>query len=279
MAAWGGNVTAVKIVITNGEDPFALGAYRFFISLFIIFIFCSRHKIALGINFREFLWLLPIPLLFVSQIATLNFSARYTTSARIGVILNIYPFWVALLSGLIFKEDPLHWRKLAGALLAVGGMFFIFRESFFAKNQLFVGDFLIFISSILLSLNVLWHKVLYNRDWNYMKVIFQEFLWSVPVFFILGLIFDHPLRFNFSNLENMISLLFQGVIIGGFVFMGWNYLLNRLQPAVLSSFFFFVPVFSMIFGYFLLGEPLTAGLWIGMGLIAAGVYFENMKYF
>jgi drug/metabolite transporter (DMT)-like permease len=53
------------------------------------------------------------------------------------------------------------------------------------------------------------------------------------------------------------------------------WLLKRYRAANLSAFFFLTPVFGVIAGVTLLGEPLSAGFVAGAALVAAGIYVVN----
>jgi len=260
--------------MSNDVGPFVVAALRFSFALMLVYLWAKVEKVDLRYRNGDFWLVLPLVCLFVIQIFMFNAAAKYTTSARVGVILNSYPFWVALLSGLFFKEDKLTVKKLVGASVAITGVLAIFQESFFGQQLLFKGDVLVFFSSWMLTGIILVQKWILKHDIHPTKILIYEFLLSIPIFVVAAFIFDNPLAFEPSGI-NMLSLIYQGVVVGGVVFIAWQLLLKRYSPARLSSFFFLVPVFAVLFGYLFLQEALTSGLWIGLGLISTGVYFVN----
>ena len=71
------------------------------------------------------------------------------------------------------------------------------------------------------------------------------------------------------------ALLFQAVYIVAFTYVLWFWLVQRYPASGLSSFTFLTPVFGVLFGGLLLGEPLGATIFLALGLIVAGLVLVN----
>ena len=57
--------------------------------------------------------------------------------------------------------------------------------------------------------------------------------------------------------------------------MLWFWLVQRYPASGLSSFTFLTPVFGVLFGGLILGEPLGTTIFLALGLIVAGLVLVN----
>src|SRR5690606_13625340 len=71
------------------------------------------------------------------------------------------------------------------------------------------------------------------------------------------------------------SVLFQAVYIVGLTYILWFWLVRRYPATGLSSFAFLSPVFGVLCGGLLLGEPLSVKIFLALGLIAIGLVVVN----
>ena len=77
-------------------------------------------------------------------------------------------------------------------------------------------------------------------------------------------------RFNPTPVA-WLSLLFQAVVVSFFSYLTWFWLLKRYLASRLGVFSFLTPLFGMLFGVWLLAEPLEASFVAGTVLVLAGV--------
>jgi drug/metabolite transporter (DMT)-like permease len=71
------------------------------------------------------------------------------------------------------------------------------------------------------------------------------------------------------------SLAYQGVIVSFASYLAWFWLLTRYLAGRLSVFSFLAPLFGVITGVLLLGEPLRAPFALAVILVGAGIYLVN----
>jgi drug/metabolite transporter (DMT)-like permease len=62
------------------------------------------------------------------------------------------------------------------------------------------------------------------------------------------------------------------VVVG---YQTWFWLMRSYSAASLHAFTFLTPIFGVIAGYLILGEPLTIGTGLGLVLVAGGIYLVN----
>jgi len=75
----------------------------------------------------------------------------------------------------------------------------------------------------------------------------------------------------------LLAVLWLGVFAGGLAIFSVGYAVSRIGPASASAFLFLNPVVSILGGYLLLGETLTAWLLLGAALIISGLLLANRK--
>jgi drug/metabolite transporter (DMT)-like permease len=68
-----------------------------------------------------------------------------------------------------------------------------------------------------------------------------------------------------------ISLAYQGIVIAGFCFLSWAWLMSRYQASKLAALAFFTPPCGVLISHWVLGDALGPGLWLGTLLVGAGV--------
>ena len=274
VVVWAGNITAVRVLVTGGVGPITAAAFRFVLALGAILGYARYTKQELRLKKGEFKHFIPLILFFVMQILLFNFASKYTDSGRVGVILNAYPFWITVVAGYIFLEDKHSMKGVIGSLVAVAGVTAIFWESFITARSSLLGDTLIFISSLLLAGIIIFGKILLKKGFHPLQVLTYQITGGLPCYFAAALVFEFPLRFNAVPM-NIFAILYQGLVVGGMAFIIFQNM-NRIYPtSKLSSFFFLVPFFSVLYGSILLKEPVTPGLIVGLVLITSGIYFVN----
>lgn len=66
-------------------------------------------------------------------------------------------------------------------------------------------------------------------------------------------------------------LAFQALVVAFFSFLVWFWLLTKYVASALGVFSFMTPLFGVVFGVVLLGEPLTAAFLAGAACVIAGI--------
>ena len=90
----------------------------------------------------------------------------------------------------------------------------------------------------------------------------------------LGLGEDWSLSYS---AQAWVSIVLQ-TLVGAFAsYLAWMWLLRHYPATKLSSFTFLTPVFALVFGVALLGEPLTVQLMMALAGVAVGIVLVNRK--
>ncbi|MFP4521453.1 MAG: DMT family transporter [Fibrobacterota bacterium] len=273
---WAGNSVIVKIAV-GGIPPFYAAFFRFGAALPFIAIYALRNNNDIRVSFRELAGIFIQSLIVVSQIFFFNYSSRYTTGGRISLFLFMYPLLVPVLGPLFIKEESFDKKKAAGMLISFTGILIALRGSFFSEDgaSTLRGDIAAIISCLILAVNIVNNKRLV-RTIDRWKVLFWQISFSVSFFMICGMIFE-SITLAAVPSESWAAVAYQAFAVSVICFMSWQHLIAIHNSSEVTVFFFATPLFGMLLGMIILGEPfdpylLTAGITVG-----AGIYMVNRK--
>jgi drug/metabolite transporter (DMT)-like permease len=270
---WGANVVALKISLA-GLPPFAAAAIRFAVALPVIALWACVRGISLRPRDAELRSMVVIALLFVIQIALLNWGTNLTLAGRATVLLHIYPVCVAFLSHFMIAGDRLNWKRALGVFGGFAGIVVVFWEKLsFGIGGHAAGDLLCLVSGIVLGLlTVLIKRTLQATDAP--RLLVWQMIIGVPLFFLLHVLFERGSALQFKA-DVVSAIAFQALAVAVFCFLTWFSILKRYSPGRLIVLFFTGPLWGLLYSYLLLGETITVGLVVGAGMVALGIFLVN----
>ena len=269
---WGGNAVALKIALRDME-PFMIAGLRFALAATVIGLWGIFNKISLRPRPGEIPHLLLLSLIFAAQISTFNLGAKFTLAGRTSIFINTHPFFTTILAHFSVSNDRLSIRKALGLILAFLGVLTIFREKVGIDGSRVIGDGLVIASGFLLGAINVYTKILVQRINKY-KLLLWEMIFGLVPFFGLSLIFERSSPPTVSP-SLILSLLYQGAVIGGFGFVCWTALLKRYSASKVSAFMFATPLFGVGLSSIILKENVTPYIVVGAVLVAGGIYVVN----
>ncbi len=193
----------------------------------------------------------------------------YTTAGRAGFLTGVYIIFVPIIG--IFFRNKTQWPTWVGVAMAMVGLFFLGQVE---SDELFTGDILILLGSILFALHMIFTGKLANQTSPF-RLIFVQFVVATIISFILVPIFE---SWNWQGiLDAGVALLYVGVMSSGVAFC-LQVVGQRTAPASHASIILsFEAVFAALCGWWLLDEYLTDPELIGCGLILAGGLVSQLK--
>ena len=97
---------------------------------------------------------------------------------------------------------------------------------------------------------------------------------SLPMFAVGALVFGEQITAMPSALA-WGSLAYQTVWVVSVTFVLWLVLISRYSASRLSAFTFLTPIFGVVAGHLVLGDPLTPAFAAAVGLVAGGLVLVN----
>lgn len=108
------------------------------------------------------------------------------------------------------------------------------------------------------------------------KTLFYQLAISGPVLLAVSWLMGEP---GVTKLTPVIVVAFayQCAVVAFGSFLAWFWLMRHYLAARLSVFTFLTPIFGVLGGVLLLGEPLTPFFAAAAALVGAGIYLVNSK--
>lgn len=270
--AWGFNQVLIK-VSTEGYSPIFLTFARSTMAALLVFAWCHFRGIKLFEKDGTLIAGTIVGLLFGAEFALIFIGLDLTTVARGTLLVNTMPFWV-LLGGHFFLGEKITPMRLAGVVLAFGGVALVFSDELSLPDRsALTGDLICLVAGLLWGATTIVIKMSRLATARPEKTLLYQLVVS-GVMVIPLIPFGGPMLRD-PDLLSTGSLLLQAAFIVAFTYLLWFWLVRRYPASGLTSFAFLSPVHGVILGGLLLNEPLSVNIFIALGLIAAGLLLVN----
>jgi drug/metabolite transporter (DMT)-like permease len=268
---FGANNTGVKFLV-GFWPPITIGATRFLLAGLVLLgllrwtrLFGTAHPLSPELN-RRLWWRSGLNMAL--YIVAFNGALKLTSVSHVALYLGAAPVWALLWEG----QPEKHWKsaqRYGAAALAFSGVLILFWPILQHGSARLPGEILGLIAS------VLWTSVgrqcrLAGRELSGAEVTAHTFwragLLLTPVALIEVWAVKIPWRAELAWVQ-----LF--CILGGGVaaFALWSNALRHWKTSQVYLFNNLVPISTMTWAHFCLGEPFTRTFWTAMPLIGSGV--------
>ncbi len=221
---------------------------------------------------------------------TENAAISFTTASNVSIIVSICPMFTAIIAQIFLKEKHVTLFFVIGFLMAISGVAMVSLNGngnlhFNPKGDLLAlcsaicwGFYSMFVSKINgMKLN----KILCTR-----RMFFYAILCMVPLV-VFGMFVKDSSSSVFINLDAAVNLsrfsdpvawlnfCFLGLGASAFCFVVWNVACKTLGTVKVTVGIYMIPVVTIIFAFFILGERMTAMGLAGCILTIAGLAISN----
>ena len=206
----------------------------------------------------------------------LYWGIAFTTASRSIIFLYTHPFWVALGAHFAVRGDRFTLRKGIGLALAFGGVISVFSaRSERLPHHYWIGDLMEVAAAVFWAATTLYIKrVVQQKPISHYQTLFAQLFYSVPLLALGAFIFERSRPLDLSPVV-LVAFSFQVIVVAFLSYLLWFYMIIRFRVSNLTAFTFLAPLFGVILGAAVLSEPVTPLVWLGMGLVGAGIYFVN----
>lgn len=271
---WGSDYILIKIIIRSFH-PILFVTFKLLIgalSIFMILKFILKRNIVFVRNALVFVLFAAFFDTFLPQVL-ISFGERTVPSYIASLMLASSPIFTLIFS-ILFANEKLNYRLIPFFLLGFLGVFFIFfNEIATAKFSIHILNLtLISIASISYAVGV----ILLKKVSQFMDAFTSSFY--LMIFGFTFSLFAIPL-FNVPkpsfSLDSLFALLFAGVLLNGFGYAYFFYVISKFGAGRSSFIGYLVPFFSTLYGTILLKEKLTIFALIGGLMIILSSYLIN----
>ena len=171
----------------------------------------------------------------------------------------------------IFKKDFLHWSVWPSVILCLIGGYLLTN---FQDATVRLGDTLVVLGALFWSTHIIFTGMIVKK-YNLPLTIGAIQTLLVALFsFIIGLFSE---EFVIDNILNEIdSILYAGILSGGFAFVLQIYAQRNITPAPAAIIFSLEGVFATIAAWFLLNQILCINNLLGCFFILSGVLLSQL---
>ncbi len=196
-----------------------------------------------------------------------------TNTSLLAVMIPIFAFVVSVLIG----NDTLTWRKVAGIVIAAGGVIYLINPvnaSFSSTTT--QGDILIILNSMSYAAYVAASKKLVSH-YGALKSIAWVFIFAFFVNVPIGLYFLQPV--NLSEVTPAAWLAVGAIVlfptIMAYYLNAWA--LAQVEPSIVAVYIYLQPLIGTFLAIFILGEEWKPRIFLAMAMIFTGVYLVTRK--
>ena len=256
--------------------PFTFNSVRFFVGFLaiipLVLIFeAKKFKQEFRFDIKTFLvlsFLIGLSLFLGSALQQV--ALLYTDVANAAFFTIFYVPMVPIII-FFFKKDSLHWSVWPSVILCLTGGYLL---TDFYDAIVRLGDALVILGALFWSTHIIFTGMIVKK-YNLPLTIgaIQTFL--VALFsFLIGLLYE---EFVIENILNEIdSILYAGILSGGFAFVLQIYAQKNITPAPAAIIFSLEGVFATIAAWFLLSQILGINNLIGCAFILSGVLLSQL---
>lgn len=274
-SALGGSAGALTRYVIGATDPMTLAAYRFGIGFLLILPVALLSGSAFPKG-KDGIWVALLGVLFFSIFFVFyNLALSFTTAARGSLALACLPL-TTLLFAFVLKKETFTGRKIAGVLIAIGGVAIALWTGLAdAPPGAWRGDLIMAGATVCMALYNVWSRPLMLRSSMLgFLALGMGFGAAASVSFAIGSggLYHSFVSFDAKQWAAAISI---GVFGGAAAFYLWVYALERTTPTRVANTMTINPIAASLLAFVLVGEPLGWNLALGIAGVGCGIWLAS----
>lgn len=203
-------------------------------------------------------------------------SMMYTYASNTSIIVSTNPFFTAVFTMLILKDEKASLKYFVGFAVAIIGIAIISLNG--AKNFGLnpIGDLLALGASVVWGFYTVIIRKAYDRGYSTLYITRRTYIWGTLMMLIslpfFGLNTDLS---RFKAASTIVDYLFLGVVASGSCFMTWN-LATKMLGAIRSAvYIYIIPVITIVFAALLMGERINLISLVGIAIVLTGTIIST----
>ena len=277
---WGIQQVASKVGISEGMPPFFQAFARSVVAggLLVGWIRVRQGPAAL----RHLLTPHPswwpgllTAILFASEFMLLFPGIQRTTASRAVVLLFTGPFFTAIGAHLFLPAErlrPVHWAGLGLAFLGV-----VLTLVDAAPGGSLLGDGLVLGAAAAWGMTAVVIKASPSLSrLDAAHILTYQTVGALPILAVATLIAGQMGLPDASG-RAWAALAYQCIVVAFASYLAWYWLVTRYPAGRLSAFTFLTPLFGVVAGWALLGDPLGWPIALGLACVVGGLVLVNRR--
>src|SRR5436189_1159411 len=274
---WSSTWLAIRIGLRD-LPPISLVAIRFLIAIAVLLAVSIGRSRLLPLRRNDYFVLGITGILMFAVNYTLLFWAELHVSSGLAAVLQAtIPIFGMIFAHWMLPDEPLRLQRLAGAMIALGGVATICGRllgfngplAFWGGVAVVVGGASAAFANVLVKARSMQLAPAMLAAW--------QMIFGVAPLLLLGFAVDgNPARFHWTS-TSVFCLLYLAVIGSALTFLLLYWLLPRLTVAQLQSISLITPPGAVMLGWLLGGETLPISSSLGAALVLVGVWMIFRK--
>lgn len=271
---WGTTFISTKILLADFQ-PVEILFFRFIMGYLILLIAYPHHIKRLSLK-QETTFAAAgfcgVCLYYLLE----NVALTYTMASNVGVIISVAPFITAILAHLFIKsEERLRINFFIGFIVAMAGIILIsFNGSQLKLNP--VGDILAFAAAFVWACYSILTKRIGSFGLPVILTTRRTFFYGILFMISTLFLFDFQLDLlRFTDMKNLLNILYLGIGASALCFVTWNYAVKVLGAVKTSIYIYMVPVITVITSMLVLKETVTFLSITGTILAVVGLFLSE----
>jgi drug/metabolite transporter (DMT)-like permease len=274
---WSSTWLAIKIGLRD-LPPISFVAIRFLVAIVVLLVVSIGRTRLLPRRRNDYIVLAITGVLMFAVNYTLLFWAELHVSSGLAAVLQAtIPIFGMIFAHWMLPDEPLRLQKLAGAMIALGGVAVICGRllgfngplAFWSGVGVVVGAASAAFANVLVKARSMQLAPAMLAAW-------QMILGVAPLLLVGFAVDGNPARFHWTS-TSVFCLLYLAVIGSALTFLLLYWLLPRLTVAQLQSISLITPPGAVMLGWLLGGETFPLSSLLGAGLVLAGVWMIFRK--
>lgn len=207
-----------------------------------------------------------------------SYGLQKVSPTTASVIISTIPLFSPIAAFYVIKEK-FTWLYFAGIILSIIGILFVISGKNISFSESPAGIALLFLAvSAAVGYSVVLKKI--SVEYNAFSITtYQNIFGTVfflPLFFILDWNSFSTAHHNFAATSSIILLAIFG---SSFAYIFYTYSVQKIGVNKSIIFCNIIPVFTMIFSFFVVGEEITGMKIIGVIIVIAGLLISQLQGF
>ena len=266
---WGSSFFNIKIA-TYSYDPITLALVRVIFASVPLLILCKIKKIKVEAFDENWQWFALIGLCNIAiPFVLIAIGTAKINSYLAAILMSTTPLSGSILAHIFIKDEKLSFLKSLGVLIGFTGIVLLFFDEIIINNENYIYVLITILGSTFYCVGGLLTLKLRNKQNE--NVTTSTTLWSVIFLLPFALIFETPWNSN-PTFASTMSLLYLGVVATGFAWLIRFRILTVNGLVFQTQVAYLIPIFGIIFGYFLMDEIITWRVLFSLVIILIGIY-------
>lgn len=274
-ALWG--LQQVVIKLTAPDVSLVMqAAIRSGLATLLVLAWAAYRGIPLASRDGTFAAGMAAGLLFGGEFVFIYAGLAHTAASRMTVFIYLAPILTAVGLHLTVRGERLVPGQWIGVLLAFGGVVLAFWDGLAAGGGTWLGDLFGVIAAVLWAATTVLIRASGLARTTATKTLFYQLAVSAVVLLAASVTMGERGVVALTPFA-LASLAYQGAIVAFLSYLAWFWLLTRYLAARLAVFSFLTPLFGVLAGVVILGEPLRPMFAFAALAVLGGIVLVNLR--